>query len=109
MGDLFLAVSVKSPRHKAVASKVGMEYEGLIAVKSQTVNYATAFLKIENYANRSHKVPQLNAASDLTPTQSLPNMHSAWGSSSVWQSAAFAMRRSGVRSPSAPPVTHITP
>src|SRR5438270_14031476 len=26
-----------------------------------------------------------------------------WGSSSVWQSAAFAMRRSGVRSPSAPP------
>ncbi len=31
----------------------------------------------------------------------------AWGSSSVWQSAAFAMRRSGVRSPSAPPLTLI--
>src|SRR5262245_33841855 len=27
-----------------------------------------------------------------------------WGSSSVWQSAAFAMRRPGVRSPSAPPI-----
>src|SRR5215207_9336029 len=35
----------------------------------------------------------------------------AWGSSSVWQSAAFAMRRSGVRSPSAPPkrFNHIQP
>ena len=33
--------------------------------------------------------------------------HSAWGSSSVWQSAAFAMRRSGVRSPSAPPLVSI--
>ena len=31
-------------------------------------------------------------------------MLGAWGSSSVWQSAAFAMRRPGVRSPSAPPI-----
>jgi hypothetical protein len=40
----------------------------------------------------------------LTLPHPLPIITSrVWGSSSVWQSAAFAMRRSGVRSPSAPP------